>query len=89
MQSVRVGVIGCGEIAQWMHLPFLTELPGFQVTAVCDISPKVAAYVGDRFGVSACPQTGWRWLRRLGFRLVVPRPRHPKAASAEAQARWL
>ena len=51
--------------------------------------PKVAAYVRDRFGVSACPQTGWRWLRRLGFRLVVPRPRHPRAASAEAQARWL
>jgi transposase len=51
--------------------------------------PKVAAYVRGRFGVSACPQTGWRWLRRLGFRLVVPRPRHPKAASAEAQARWL
>jgi len=50
--------------------------------------PKVAAYVRDRFGVKACPQTGWRWLRQLGFRLVVPRPRHPKAASAEAQARW-
>src|SRR5215471_2157645 len=45
--------------------------------------------LADRLGVKACPQTGWRWLKRLGFRLVVPRPRHPKAASAEAQARWL
>jgi predicted dehydrogenase len=43
---IKVGVIGCGEIAQWMHLPFLTELPDFQVTAVCDISPKVVEYVG-------------------------------------------
>src|SRR5260370_14148571 len=51
--------------------------------------PKVAAYVRDRWGVRAHPVTGWRWLRRLGFRLVVPRPRHPKASSAEAQARWL
>ena len=48
---IKVGVIGCGEIAQWMHLPFLTDLPGFQVTAVCDISPKVLEHVGARFGV--------------------------------------
>src|SRR5262249_49373005 len=51
--------------------------------------PKVARYVRDRWGVEACPQTGWRWLKQLGFRLVVPRPRHPKAASAEDQRRWL
>ena len=51
--------------------------------------PKVAAYVRNRWGVEACPQTGWRWLRKLGFRLVVPRPRHPKAATPEQQRRWL
>ncbi|HKO24222.1 MAG TPA: Gfo/Idh/MocA family oxidoreductase, partial [Chloroflexota bacterium] len=51
MRMVKVGVIGCGEIAQWMHLPFLTELPGFRVTAVCDISPRVVEHVGERFGV--------------------------------------
>jgi hypothetical protein len=34
-----------------MHLPFLTELPGFQVTAVCDISPRVVEHVSERFGV--------------------------------------
>ena len=44
MRIVTVGVIGCGEIAQWMHLPFLTELPGFRVTAVCDISPRVVEH---------------------------------------------
>jgi predicted dehydrogenase len=33
-----MGVIGCGEIAQIMHLPFLTELRDlFEVRAVCDI----------------------------------------------------
>ena len=51
--------------------------------------PKVARYVRDRWGVETCPQTGWRWLKQLGFRLVVPRPRHPKAASVEQQRRWL
>jgi transposase len=51
--------------------------------------PKVARYVCDRWGIETCPQTGWRWLQRLGFRLVVPRPRHPKAASTTEQRRWL
>lgn len=51
--------------------------------------PKVARYVRDRWGVEACPATGWRWLKRLGFRLVVPRPRHPGTASPEEQRGWL
>lgn len=51
--------------------------------------PKLARYARDRWGVEVCPETGWRWLRKLGFRLVVPRPRHPKAASPDEQRRWL
>ncbi len=51
--------------------------------------PKVARYVRDQWGIEVVPQTGWRWLVRLGFALRVPRPRHPKAASADDQRRWL
>jgi len=51
--------------------------------------PKLARFVRQRFGVEVCPQTGWRWSKELGFRLVVPRPRHPKAATPEQQRRWL
>ena len=51
--------------------------------------PKVAAFVKDRFGVEVWPQTGWQWLKNLGFRLVVPRPRHPNAATPEQQRVWL
>ena len=51
--------------------------------------PKVAAFVRGRWGVGVCPQTGWQWLKDLGFRLVVPRPRHPKAATPEQQKVWL
>ena len=51
--------------------------------------PKVAAFVRDRFGVAVGKQTGWQWLKDLGFRLVVPRPRHPKAATPEQQRVWL
>jgi transposase len=50
--------------------------------------PKVAAYVKDRWGVEVCGHTGWEWLRKLGFTLRVPRPRHPRAATPEQQRRW-
>ena len=51
--------------------------------------PKVVAYVRERWGVVAHPCAGWRWLKKLGLRLVVPRPRHPQAATPEQQRRWL
>ncbi len=50
--------------------------------------PKVARFVAERWGVEVRPQTGWQWLRDLGFTLQVPRPSHPRAAGAAAKARW-
>jgi transposase len=50
--------------------------------------PKVAAYVRDRRGVVVCKQTGWEWLRGLGFSLQVPRPSHPGAATPAEQRAW-
>jgi transposase len=50
--------------------------------------PKVAAFVRDRWGVIVCNQTGWEWLRGLGFSLQVPRPRHPEAATPAQQRAW-
>jgi predicted dehydrogenase len=52
VEPLRVGVVGCGEIAQVMHLRFLEELPQFRITAVCDLSPQVVETVGDRYHVS-------------------------------------
>jgi predicted dehydrogenase len=52
MTPLRIGVIGCGEVAQIMHLPFLSELrEQFAVQAVCDISPRLVETVGDIFNV--------------------------------------
>jgi predicted dehydrogenase len=52
VKRLRMGLVGCGEIAQIMHLPFLTELRDlFEVRAVCDISPRLVETVGDLFHV--------------------------------------
>jgi predicted dehydrogenase len=52
VKPLRVGVVGCGEIAQIMHLPYLADLPHFEIGAICDLSPKVVNAMGDRYGVA-------------------------------------
>jgi transposase len=47
--------------------------------------PKVAAWMTARLGRKIWPQRGWDYLRKLGYRPQVPRPRHAKAASADEQ----
>jgi predicted dehydrogenase len=51
-RPIRMGVIGCGEVAQIMHLPYLDELPDFEIAAICDLSPTVVDAVGERFHVA-------------------------------------
>ena len=50
--------------------------------------PKVAAYVKQRWHFRINPATGWKWLKRLGFSLLVPRPSHPKSASRDERRGW-
>ncbi len=47
---VRVGVVGCGEVAQIVHLPALRDLPDlFEVVALCDVSAAVLDKVGAQW----------------------------------------
>ncbi len=53
MTVMRVGIVGCGEVTQIMHLPSLNQLSDrFQVTALCDISAKVLDEVSSAWNVS-------------------------------------
>jgi predicted dehydrogenase len=52
MARTRIGVIGCGEATQILHLPTLAQLSDrFEVTALCDVSATVLDGVGDLWGV--------------------------------------
>ena len=56
---LRVGVIGCGLIAQVMHLPYLRELDDrFEVVALCDLSQTVVDECARRFGIGRAV-TSW------------------------------
>ena len=52
MPRLKIGLVGCGMVAQVMHLPHLTELSDrFEIAALCDLSPGLVAAIGDRYGV--------------------------------------
>jgi predicted dehydrogenase len=90
MRRIRVGVIGCGEAAQLLHLPALVQLSDrFEVTAVCDVSPTVLNGVGDLWGIDR-RVSDYRELAALGevdaVVIANPDPWHGDAALAAIEA---
>ena len=51
-RKLKVGVVGCGEIAQISHIPYLLESPNFDVESICDLSPMVVEQLGDKYHIS-------------------------------------
>jgi predicted dehydrogenase len=46
----RVGVVGCGEVSQTIHLPTLRDLSDlFEVVALCDVSGRVLDRIGAQW----------------------------------------
>lgn len=48
---VELGVLGTGAIAQIVHLPLLSQMPGVSVSAVCDVNQSKAQAIAGRFEV--------------------------------------
>jgi predicted dehydrogenase len=87
-KPTRVGVVGCGLIAQVMHLPYLTELSDrFELAALCDVSETVARRCGERFGVTTL-HTRWQDLlaEDLDAIMVLTSGDHGPIAIQAAQA---
>src|SRR5216684_3534598 len=85
---LRVGVIGCGLIAQVMHLHYLRELSDrFEIAALCDLSESVRGAVGREYGV-ARQFAAWQDLvaEPLDAVFVLTSGSHAPAAIAAAKA---
>jgi predicted dehydrogenase len=82
-----VGVIGCGLIAQVMHLHYLRELADrFEIAAICDLSEPVRTAVGREYGVDR-QFASWQDLvaEPLDAVLVLTSGSHAPAAIAAAE----
>ena len=47
---VKVGIIGCGGIANGKHMPSLSKLPNVRMVAFCDIIPERAEKAKEKYG---------------------------------------
>ncbi|MGH7765398.1 MAG: Gfo/Idh/MocA family protein [Candidatus Dormibacteraceae bacterium] len=87
-RRLKVGVIGCGLIAQVMHLHYLRELSDrFEIAALCDLSEEVRDACARDYGVKERFAT-WQELlaRPLDAVLVLTSGSHAPIAVAAAQA---
>jgi predicted dehydrogenase len=84
----RVGVVGCGLIAQTMHLPYLAELSDrFEIAALCDVRTDLVRSCAERYGQ---PRTHARWedlfTEQLDAVVIATSGDHAPLAIAAAQA---
>jgi predicted dehydrogenase len=87
-EGLRIGVIGCGLIAQVMHLHYLRELADrFEIAALCDLSEDLTRACAADYGV---PRTFARWedllLAPLDAVLILTSGSHAPVAIAAAEA---
>ena len=84
MAPIRIGVVGCGAIAQVHHLPNLAMLQDlFEVPVVCDLSPSLAAAVAAKFHIQRFV-TDYRELVAADVDAVLLCHGDPKTAAALA-----
>lgn len=87
-KRLKVGVIGCGLIAQVMHLHYLRELSDrFEIAAICDLSAEARAAVAHEYAVPNQFDT-WQQLiaQPIDAVLVLTSGSHAPAAIAAAKA---
>jgi transposase len=84
----RAGNRGQPRLTDDQRAALFTALKGRPPDGGLWTGPKVVGYVRDHWRVRVAPQTGWRWLRDLGFTLQVPRPSHPRSAGPTTRRRW-
>ena len=79
-RDFKVGIVGCGLIAQVMHLHYLRELPElYEIAALCDVSEDVRDACARDYGV-ATTFADWRELiAAAAGRRVHPDLRQPRA----------
>jgi predicted dehydrogenase len=51
MNKVRIGIIGCGGIANGKHMPSLKKIPQVEMVAFCDLIPERAKEAAEKYGV--------------------------------------
>ena len=57
-EKVRIGIIGCGGIANGKHMPALSKLQNAEMVAFCDIVLERAEKAAKEYGVEGAKEMG-------------------------------
>jgi len=77
--SIRFGIVGCGAIAEEMHIPTLKASPEVELVAAVDNDPGHARQVAARYGIArACTDIGELRGRVDAIVLCTPPPVRPR-----------
>ncbi|ASS66110.1 MULTISPECIES: Gfo/Idh/MocA family oxidoreductase [unclassified Paenibacillus] len=72
MSKLRVGIIGCGGIANGKHLPALSQNGNVELAAFCDIVEEKARQAADQYGIDgAAVYTDYQELLKDGSLDIV------------------
>lgn len=88
--TLKVGIIGCGAIAQRLHVPDIYTCGMGELTAFCDVIPAKAKALATQYGTDAKVYTDYRALLRdkrvEAVVVALPNVLHGPVTIAAAQA---
>ncbi len=86
--AIQLGVVGCGAVAQLVHLPILTGMESATVAALCDTDLDKAKSVAGRFRVDSVYGSIDELLEHKGLAaVIVCTPNHLHAEHSELALR--
>lgn len=88
---MRIGIIGCGTIAQIMHMPYVREIPAAELYALSDPATDRLDTLGDRYNVSHRFSTPEAMIAEVGAELdgvivLTPPQAHAEVAELTLEA---
>jgi predicted dehydrogenase len=91
MRTVKIGIIGCGGIANWKHMPSLKLIENVEMVAFCDLIPERAEKAKSEYGTpDAKVFTDYRDLLKLEeievVHVLTPNAMHAKLTIAALNA---
>lgn len=84
--ELRVGLVGAGNLARWVHLPIIQKSPGMELRAVCSTSGARGLSYAKRFGAHYCCSDYEELLtdRDVDIIFILTRNEHHAAQAAAA-----
>jgi myo-inositol 2-dehydrogenase/D-chiro-inositol 1-dehydrogenase len=89
MSVLKVGLMGCGRIAQSVHLPVLTQMPNVELVALAEVDPDCLKKA-NLLAPKAVPYSDYKKLLEMGEveAVIICLPNDLHAEAAVASLEW-